>query len=50
MQGRVDLVGWLHAKMVYLPEDGRPSQYELCPTLGNFVHATNAANHYVTPP
>ena len=27
MQGRVDLVGWLHAEMVYLPEDSHPSKY-----------------------
>ena len=27
MQGREDLVGWLHTEMVYPPEDGHPSQY-----------------------
>jgi len=26
LQGRVDLVGWLHTEMVYPPEDGHPSQ------------------------
>jgi len=24
MQGRVDLVGWLHTEMVYPPADGHP--------------------------
>ena len=36
--------------MVYPPEDGHPSQYQPGPTCVNFVHATNAANHYATPP
>ena len=36
--------------MVYLPEDGHPSQYKPGPTWVNFVHATNAANHYAMPP
>ena len=27
MQGWADLVGWLHTKMVYPPEDGHPSKY-----------------------
>ena len=27
MQGWVDLDGWLHIEMVYLPEDGHPSKY-----------------------
>ena len=27
MQGWVDLIGLLHAEMVYLPEDGHPSKY-----------------------
>ena len=27
MQGRVDLVGLLHTKMAYPPEDGHPSKY-----------------------
>ena len=27
MQGWVDLVGWLHTELVYLPEDGHPSKY-----------------------
>jgi len=48
MQGWVDLVGWLHTEMVYPPKDGHPSQYSLGPTWVNFVHATNAANHYAT--
>ena len=26
-QGCVDLVGWLHTEMVYLPEGGHPSEY-----------------------
>ena len=26
MQDRVDLVGWLHTKMVYPPADGHPSR------------------------
>ena len=26
MQDRVDLVGWLHTKVVYPPEGGHPSQ------------------------
>jgi len=50
MQGWVDLVGWLHTEMVYPPEDGHPSQYLPGPTWVNFFHATNAANHYTTPP
>jgi len=32
--------------MVYPPEDGQPSTYQPGPTWVNFVHATNAANHY----
>jgi len=27
MQGRFDLVDWLHTEMVYPPEDGHPSQH-----------------------
>ena len=50
MQDRVDLVGLLHTEMVYAPEDGHPSKYYPGPTCVNFVHATNAANHYNTPP
>jgi len=49
MQGCVDQVGFLHTEMVYPPEDGHPSQYTPGPTCVNFVHATNAANHYATP-
>ena len=36
--------------MIYPPEDGHPSRYKPGPTCVNFVHATNAANHYATPP
>jgi len=25
MRGLVDLVGWLHMEMIYLPEDSHPS-------------------------
>jgi len=55
MQGLVDLVdldlvGLLHAEIVYPPEDGHPSRYYPGPTYVNFVHAPNAANHYATPP
>jgi len=35
--------------MIYVPEDGHPSQYKPGPMCINFVHATNAANHYATP-
>ena len=35
--------------MVYPPKDGHPSRYKPGPTCVNFVHATNAANHYATP-
>ena len=42
MQGRVDLVGWLHTEMVYPPKDGHPSQYQPGPRCDNFVRATNA--------
>jgi len=44
MEGWVDLVGWLHTQMVYLPENGHPSKYELGPMLINFVDQTNAVN------
>jgi len=27
MEGRVDLGGWLHTKMVYCPVEGHPSKY-----------------------
>jgi len=50
MQGWVDLVNWLHTEMVYPPEDSHPSRYSPGPTCVNFVHATNSANHYATPP
>jgi len=36
--------------MVYPPEDGHPSRYKPGPTCVNFVHATNATNHYAMPP
>jgi len=36
--------------MIYPPEDGHPSKYYPGPTCVNFVHATNSANHYATPP
>jgi len=35
---------------VYPPKDDHPFQYEPGPTYGNFVHATNDASHYTTPP
>jgi len=27
MEGSVDLVGWLHTEMMYLPADSHPSKY-----------------------
>ena len=30
MQGCVNLVGWLHTQMVYLPEDDHPSRPNVC--------------------
>ena len=36
--------------MIYQPEDSHPSRYKPGPTWVNFVHATNYANHYATPP
>ena len=48
--GRIQGVGLLHTEMVYPPEDGHPSRYKPGPTCVNFVHSTNAANHYATPP
>jgi len=38
------------SEMVYPPEDVDPSKYYPGPTCVNFVHATNSANHYATPP
>jgi len=36
-------LAWLHAKVVYPPEDGHPSWYKPGSTLNNFVRATNDA-------
>jgi len=49
MQGWVDIVGLLHTKMVYSPEDDHPSKYWPGRTCINFVHATNSCNHYAMP-
>ena len=43
MQGWVDLVGLLHAEMVYSPEDDHPSKYWPVRTCVNSVHAKDSA-------
>ena len=51
MQGWVHLVGWIYTEIVYPKTVTRPLvQVITGPMWINFVHATNAANHYATLP